>query len=72
MVTWRRARTVLLSAQVIPEDGEPEVVFCLDESGPPNLRPRPGRQWAGRGGRHKDHDRGSGPDGGRPTPARTG
>ncbi|MGW2524195.1 IS630 family transposase [Streptomyces sp. NPDC001617] len=43
--------------EVIPEDGEPEVVFCLDEFGPLNLQPHPGRQWAERGGRHKDPDR---------------
>ena len=30
--------------------GDPEVVFCVDEFGPLNLQPRPGRQWARRGG----------------------
>jgi hypothetical protein len=30
---------------MIPEPGEPEVIFC-DESGPLNLQPRPGRQQA--------------------------
>src|ERR1700687_2722422 len=30
--------------------GDPGVVFCLDEFGPLNLQPRPGRQWARRGG----------------------
>jgi hypothetical protein len=30
--------------------GDPDVVFCLDEFGPLNLQPRPGRQWARRGG----------------------
>jgi hypothetical protein len=29
--------------------GDPEVVFCVDEVGPLNLQPRPGRQWARRG-----------------------
>ncbi|WSQ89816.1 hypothetical protein OG279_32730 [Streptomyces sp. NBC_01201] len=43
--------------EVIPEDGEPEVVFCLNEFGPLNLVPRPGKQWAERGGKHKDPDR---------------
>lgn len=43
--------------EVIPEEGEPEVVFCLDEFGPLNLQPHPGRHWAERGGRHKDPDR---------------
>lgn len=43
--------------QVIPDDGEPEVVFCLDEFGSLNLQPHPGRQWTERGGRRKDPDR---------------
>jgi hypothetical protein len=38
--------------------GEPEVVFCLDEFGALNLQPHPGRQWAQRGGRHQDPERG--------------
>ena len=29
--------------------GAPDVVFCLDEFGPLNLQPRPGRAWARRG-----------------------
>jgi transposase len=32
------------------EDGDPDVVICLDEFGPLNLQPHPGRQWAIRGG----------------------
>ena len=47
----------IADGEVIPEDGEPEVIFCLDEFGPLNLQPHPGRQWAERGGRHKDPDR---------------
>ncbi len=43
--------------EVIPDDGEPEVVFCMDEFGPLNLQPHPGRQGAERSGRHKDPDR---------------
>jgi transposase len=43
--------------EVVPEPGEPEVVFCLDEFGPLNLQPHPGRQWAERGGRHKEPER---------------
>ncbi|MGI5149439.1 family 43 glycosylhydrolase [Plantactinospora sp. CA-294935] len=43
--------------EVIPEPGEPDVVFCLDEFGPLNLQPHPGRQWAERGGKHKDPNR---------------
>lgn len=42
----RKARVEHLYAiadgEVIPEDGEPEVVFCLDEFGPLNLQPHPG------------------------------
>ncbi|QWQ45143.1 IS630 family transposase [Streptomyces sp. YPW6] len=44
----------IVDGEVIPEDGEPEVVFCMDEFGPFNLMPPPGRQWAERGGKHKD------------------
>ncbi|WP_435130322.1 helix-turn-helix domain-containing protein [Actinacidiphila sp. bgisy144] len=43
--------------EVLPAPGEPEVVFCMDEFGRLNLQPRPGRQWAERGGKHKDPDR---------------
>jgi transposase len=32
--------------EVLPDPGEPEVVFCVDEFGPLNLQPRLGRQWA--------------------------
>ena len=32
-------------------------MFCLDEFGPLNLMPHPGRHWAERGGRGKDPDR---------------
>ncbi|MFV2088946.1 IS630 family transposase [Micromonospora sp. LOL_021] len=47
--------------EVVPEAGEPDVIFCLDEFGPLNLQPHPGRQWAERGGRHKDPERGPRP-----------
>lgn len=43
----------IADGEVIPEDDEPDVVFCLDEFGPLNLQPHPGRQWAERGGRRK-------------------
>jgi transposase len=39
------------------DSGDPDVVFCLDEFGPLNLQPRPGRQWVARGGRHNDRQR---------------
>ena len=29
-----------------PGEGDPVVVFCMDEFGPLNLLPRPGKQWA--------------------------
>ena len=39
--------------EVIPGDGEPDVIFCVDESGPLNLQPRPGRQRALASGKGK-------------------
>jgi transposase len=33
----------------------------MDEFGPLNLQPRPGRQWTDRGGKHKNPDRGPRP-----------
>jgi transposase len=38
-------------------DGDPEVVFCVDEFGPLNLQPRPGRQWAAVSGKGKEPGR---------------
>jgi hypothetical protein len=38
----------IADGEVIPEDGEPEVVLCLDEFGPLNLQPHSGQQWAQR------------------------
>jgi transposase len=43
--------------EVAPEPGEPEVVFCVDEFGPLNLQPRPGRQWAAVSGKGRDPGR---------------
>jgi len=40
--------------EVVPETGEPEVIFCVDEFGPLNLQPHPGRQWAAVGGKNKE------------------
>ncbi|WP_018564451.1 IS630 family transposase [Streptomyces sp. PsTaAH-124] len=48
----------IADGEVIAEEGEPEVIFCMDEFEPLNLQPHPGRQWAERGGRHKNPDRG--------------
>ncbi|MDL4777636.1 hypothetical protein [Actinomadura xylanilytica] len=33
----------IADGEVIPEPGEPTVVICLDEFGPLNLMPHPGR-----------------------------
>ena len=30
----------------VPVEGDPTVVICMDEFGPLNLQPHPGRQWA--------------------------
>jgi transposase len=39
------------------QDGDPEIVFCVDEFGPLNLQPRPGRQWAAISGKRKEPGR---------------
>ena len=39
--------------EVLPQAGDPEVIFCVDEFGPLNLQPRPGRQWAPASGKGK-------------------
>ncbi|HSH62255.1 MAG TPA: IS630 family transposase, partial [Acidimicrobiales bacterium] len=36
----------LADAKAEPGEGDPTVVFCMDEFGPLNLLPRPGKQWA--------------------------
>jgi transposase len=43
--------------ETAPQDGDPEVVFCVDEFGPLNLQPRPGRQWAAVSGKGKEPGR---------------
>ncbi len=43
--------------EVIPDPGEPEVIFCVDEFGPLNLQPRPGRQWAAVSGKSAEPGR---------------
>jgi len=42
----------IADGDVVPDPGEPEVIFCVDEFGPLNIQPHPGRQWTDRGGRH--------------------
>jgi transposase len=43
--------------EAAPEPEDPEIVFCVDEFGPLNLQPRPGRQWAAVGGKGKEPGR---------------
>jgi transposase len=43
--------------EATPAEGDPEVVFCVDEFGPLNLQPHPGRQWAPVSGRNKEPGR---------------
>ena len=40
----------LMDGTVDVFDGDPDVVICVDEFGPLNLQPHPGRQWATRAG----------------------
>ena len=55
-----------------PGADDPTVVICMDEFGPLNLQPHPGKQWApvAGGQRRRRVSRGGG-GGGRPTTART-
>jgi transposase len=47
----------IADGEVTPGPGEPEVIFCVDEFGPLNLQPRPGRQWAAISGKRKEPGR---------------
>jgi len=47
----------IADGEVIPDRGEPEVIFCVDEFGPLNLQPRPGRQWAAVSGKNAEPGR---------------
>ena len=40
-----------------PGEGDPTVIFCMDEFGPLNLQPHPGRQWAPIGNSDPDRPR---------------
>jgi transposase len=51
----------IADGEVIPEADEPTVIWCLDEFGPLNLRPHPGRQRAAISGKNKDPDQGPRP-----------
>ncbi len=46
----------IVDGKAEPGAGDPSVVFCMDEFGPLNLLPRPGKQWAPMVSRH---DKGS-------------
>jgi transposase len=48
----------IADGEVVPEVGEPEVIFCVDEFGPLNLQPWPGRQWTAVSGKGKEPGRG--------------
>jgi transposase len=43
--------------ETAPQEGDPDVVFCMDEFGPLNLQPRLGRQWAAVSGKGKEPGR---------------
>jgi transposase len=47
----------IADGEVVADVGEPKVVFCLDEFGPLNLQPRPGRQWAAISGKSAEPGR---------------
>jgi transposase len=47
--------------EAVPQAGDPEIVFCVDEFGPLGLQPRPGRHWAAIGGKNKEPGRGPRP-----------
>ena len=34
----------IADGKTAPGDGDPQIVFCMDEFGPLNLLPRPGKQ----------------------------
>jgi transposase len=36
----------IADGKAVPKTGDPTVVICMDEFGPLNLLPRPGKQWA--------------------------
>ena len=59
--TAKKARIERLYAiadrQAAREDGDPQVIFCVDEFGPLNLQPRPGRHWAAVSGKSKEPGR---------------
>ncbi|WP_341351699.1 hypothetical protein [Streptosporangium minutum] len=59
----------IADGEVTPEEGEPDVVFCMDEFGPLDLMSHPGRQWAERGTSRRTLPANRVDAGGRPTTA---
>jgi len=49
----------IADGKATPKKGDPKVEICLDEFGPLNLLPRPGRQWAPIAVKDADDPRGS-------------
>lgn len=47
----------IADGEVEPGEGDPTVIFCMDEFGPLNLQPHPGRQWAPVGDKDKNRPR---------------
>jgi hypothetical protein len=43
--------------EIVTAAGEPKAIFCMDEFGPLNLQPRPGRQWAAISGKSAEPGR---------------
>ncbi len=43
--------------EAAPQDSDPAVIFCVDEFGPLNLQPHPGRQWAAVSGKGREPGR---------------
>jgi len=62
----------IADSEVTPEPGEPQVIFCVDEFGPLNLQPHPGRQWAAVSGKTRNPAASRGPAAGPPIPAPPG
>lgn len=61
----------IADGEVIPERGEPEGIFCMDEFGPLNLQPYPGRSGPSMAASTRTQTASPGPVAARPTPART-
>ena len=49
--------SAIADSEVVPEAGELEMIFCIDEFGPLNLQPRPGRHWAAISGKSEEPGR---------------